>query len=30
MKAIKNETEMKNIREAFIRDSVAMCHLLSW
>lgn len=30
MKAIKNETEIRNIRDAFLRDSIAMCHLLSW
>lgn len=30
MKAIKNETEIRNIRDAFLRDSIAMCHLLAW
>lgn len=30
MKATKNDTEIKNIEQAFIHDSVAMCHILSW
>lgn len=30
MKAVKNSTEVAHIRDAFLRDSVAMVHLLSY
>ena len=30
MKAKKNPTEIRSIEECFLRDSVAMCHLLAW
>ncbi|MCR5675672.1 MAG: aminopeptidase P family protein [Lachnospiraceae bacterium] len=30
LKAVKNETELKNIREIYIRDSAVLCRFLWW
>ena len=30
MKAIKNETQIENIRKAHIKDAVAMCRFMYW
>ena len=30
MKSVKNEVELRGVREAHVRDSVAMCRFLSW
>ena len=30
MKAVKNETELKNIHEVYLRDSAALCRFIYW